>query len=206
MSSARLRKGCTEHDTERAEGVVLAGGAGRRVHGRDKGLLTVGGQPSALLIARRLAHCCDRVFISANRNRQAYCDLGVGPVVKDLRAGHRGPLAGLEAVRPLLRAPLVVVAPCDLPELEHDVPAALLAGLRANPDLDAVYERRQAVSHYLLAGLRRRALCRISAQLDTGSGAVREWLATLNCAVLQLREPAAQHLRDRNAAEDWDEF
>ena len=64
----------------------------------------------------------------------------------------------------------------------------------------------QRLADTRLAGLRRRALCRISAQLDTGSGAVREWLATLNCAVLQLREPAAQHLRDRNAAEDWDEF
>ena len=206
MSSAPLRQGSREHDTERAEGVVLAGGAGRRVRGRDKGLLTVGGQPAALLIARRLAGCCDRVLISANRNRQAYRDLGVGPVVKDQRAGHRGPLAGLEAVRPLLRAPLVVVAPCDLPDLGEDVPAALLAVLRANRDLDAVYARSQAGSHYLLAGLRRRALCRISAQLDQGSGAVREWLASLNCAVLPLREPAANRLRDRNAAEDWDEF
>jgi len=206
MISARFRNTSRERDTDRVEGVVLAGGAGRRVHGRDKGLLTVRGQPAALHIARRLAGCCDRVLISANRNMQAYRDLGVGPVVADQRAGHRGPLAGLEAIRPLLRAPLIVVAPCDLPEVGSDVPAALLAALRADRSLDAVYARSGAGSHYLLAGLRRRALCSVSTQLDAGSGAVRQWLATLNTAVLSLSGDPAPDLRDRNAPQDWEEL
>lgn len=206
MMSARFRNGSLEVDTDRVDGVVLAGGAGRRVHGRDKGLLSVRGQPAALLVARRLAGCCDRVLISANRNTQAYRNLGVGPVVADQRTGHRGPLAGLEAIRPLLRTPLIVVAPCDLPEVGEDVPAALLAVLRADRSLDAVYARSGAGSHYLLAGLRRRALCSISARLDAGSGAVRQWLATLNTAVLSLREDAGEQLRDRNAPQDWEEL
>ncbi|MEE4108438.1 MAG: molybdenum cofactor guanylyltransferase [Halieaceae bacterium] len=204
MSGAGPGEESRERGTDRAEGVVLAGGAGRRVHGRDKGLLTVGAQPAALLVARRLADCCDRVLISANRNRQAYRDLGVGPVVADQRSGHRGPLAGLEAVRPLLRQPLVLVAPCDLPDLPGDVPAALLTVLRGDRKLDAVYAHSAAGHHYLLAALRLRALCGVSAQLDSGGGAVRDWLATLNTAVLPLGGDPVAGLRDRNAPQDWE--
>lgn len=195
-----------ERCVDRVEGVLLAGGAGRRVHGRDKGLLTIADQPAALLVARQLASCCDRVLISANRNRQVYRGLGIGPVVADSRSGHAGPLAGLEAVRPLLRAPLVLVAPCDMPDLRTDILTELLAVLRADRNLDAVYARSEAGSHYLLTALRRHALCGISAQLDADTPAVRQWLATLNSAALPLTRVAGAGLRDRNAPQDWEEL
>jgi len=206
MNGARLGEERGARSSDRVDGVVLAGGAGRRVHGRDKGLLTVAGQPAALLVARCLASCCDRVLVSANRNLEIYRGLGIGPVVADLRAEHRGPLAGLEAIRPMLRRPIVLVAPCDVPDLQPDVPAALLAALRADRELDAVYARSETGSHYLLAALRRQALCSISARLDSGDGAARSWLATLNTGTLPLRGATQAGLCDRNTARDWKEF
>ena len=47
------------HGKPAPAGLVLCGGAGRRVGGRDKGLLTVNGTPAVVLAARLLLLPCD---------------------------------------------------------------------------------------------------------------------------------------------------
>jgi molybdenum cofactor guanylyltransferase len=101
-------------------GVVLAGGASRRM-GRDKTLLTVRGETLAAHAARRLLGVCARVVV-ADAGR------GLLPGLPSLRDGAgRGPAAGiLGAAAEWPGRPLLVLA-CDLP----GVPVALLAELAA---------------------------------------------------------------------------
>ena len=74
-------------------GIVLAGGAGSRVGGADKGLLPLGGRPLVEHVLERLRPQCDRLLIVANRNLDDYARYA--PVLHDDNEGHAGPLAGL---------------------------------------------------------------------------------------------------------------
>src|SRR5215212_8394605 len=77
-------------------GVILAGGQGRRMDGRDKALLPLAGRPLIGHILERLAPQVDRVVINANGNAVRFAAFGL-PVVADPRETFEGPLAGILA-------------------------------------------------------------------------------------------------------------
>lgn len=116
-------------------GVILAGGAGRRMGGVDKGLVELAGRPLARHVLDALAPQVDAVLVSANRNAFEYRKLGCA-VVGDGEGGggedYRGPLAGMLGGMKKAAAPLALFVPCDAPFL----PADLAARLRAAGDCD----------------------------------------------------------------------
>ncbi len=115
--------------SEPVTGLVLAGGAGRRVGGADKGLLDYRGRPLVVHVIERLAPQVATLIISANRNLDVYRRLGY-PVIADASAdqlGRLGPLAGIAAGLAACTTPWLVVCPCDGPHLPTDLVARLLA-------------------------------------------------------------------------------
>ncbi|MBL8445844.1 MAG: molybdenum cofactor guanylyltransferase [Zoogloeaceae bacterium] len=112
-------------------GLILAGGAGRRMGGRDKGLALLDGIPLAARVLARLAPQVREVLISANRNARDYSALGV-PVVCDRLPGFVGPLAGLDAG--FAAAPAdsswIATCPCDAPFLPQNLVGRLLAAVQ----------------------------------------------------------------------------
>jgi molybdenum cofactor guanylyltransferase len=76
---------------ERIAGLVLAGGAARRMGGGDKPLLEVGGQP---MLARVIAALgVTPIAISANGDPARFAEFGL-PVLPDGDFAGQGPLAG----------------------------------------------------------------------------------------------------------------
>lgn len=104
-------------------GVVLAGGAGRRMGGQDKGFVMWRGEPLILNALRRLAGL-PQVLISANRSLARYRALGY-EVVVDERDDYQGPLAGLRAAFRQASHPWVLSVPVDTPCLPADLVARL---------------------------------------------------------------------------------
>jgi molybdopterin-guanine dinucleotide biosynthesis protein A len=76
-------------------GLVLAGGAGRRMGGVDKALLDLGGRPLASCAADALRPACGAVALSANGDPARFRPLGL-PVLADRTPGL-GPLGGVAA-------------------------------------------------------------------------------------------------------------
>ena len=76
-------------------GVILAGGAGTRVGGADKGLLSLCGRPLIEHVLDALRPQCEALLIVANRNHNQYSHSAT--VVGDEQKGHAGPLAGIIA-------------------------------------------------------------------------------------------------------------
>ena len=85
---------CDNNNGYTVSAVILAGGAGRRVQGQDKGWLELAGTPLIKHVLQRLQPQCQTILISANRNVEAYRALGY-PVLPDLVSDYAGPLAGI---------------------------------------------------------------------------------------------------------------
>ncbi len=115
-------------------GVVLAGGASRRM-GADKALIEVGGRPMVVRVADALrAAGCDPVVVQGgDRDRIGALGLTVWP---DAQPGA-GPVAALSSILERLDRP-VVIAACDLPDLDDITLATVIAEAAAHPELVAV--------------------------------------------------------------------
>jgi molybdopterin-guanine dinucleotide biosynthesis protein A len=115
---------------ERTTAVILCGGAGRRVGGADKPLLTLGGRPVLEWVLDRITPQVADVVISANRNLTRY--RAYGPVVTDDAPGHNGPLAGVLAAARVIKSPWMLVCPGDAPRLPADLLQRLAAAAAAH--------------------------------------------------------------------------
>lgn len=163
----------TQCQEESVTGVVLAGGAGRRMGGADKGLLLLGGRPLAQIALDRLRPQVQRLAVSANRNRDAYAAMGV-PVIPDGLEGFQGPLAGLLAALESAETPLVACVPCDAPGFPADLVVRLreAMGMRA----DAAYAVAAGRSHPVFCLVRSRLAASLRAHLSRGGRRVEKWL------------------------------
>ncbi len=112
-------------------GLILAGGRGSRMGGKDKGLLTLGNRPAVEYLLDGLAPQTDTLMISANRNIDRYQQYG-HPVVRDAQADFSGPLAGLLAALQHCNTGYLLCVPCDAPLLGPDFSIRMCAALQAS--------------------------------------------------------------------------
>lgn len=145
-------------------GLILAGGAGRRMGGQDKGWLSWHGMP---LVQHAVACLQDQVaelLISANRHLADYAALGF-PVLADETPDYRGPLMGLRQGLAAARQPWLLSVPVDAPRLpddlvphlwaQHEVAPLVLARTPGGPQPVVCLCRRDLLPHlesYLAAG------------------------------------------------------
>jgi molybdenum cofactor guanylyltransferase len=109
-------------------GLVLAGGRGTRMGGVDKGLQMHLGVPLAKYALERLRPQVGALLLNANRNLDAYRDMGA-PVWPDELAQFPGPLAGMLAGLEHCSTPYLATVPCDTPNFPADLVARLAADL-----------------------------------------------------------------------------
>lgn len=162
---------------ETITGLVLAGGLGRRMGGRDKGLQSFRGRPMVAWAIERLAPQVDAIIINANQNLESYAAFG-HPVVSDRIEGFAGPLAGLQAGLLAAQTPLLVTAPCDSPFLPDDLVARLHAALVADSAQLAVAKTGDQ-AHPVFSLVRREVLASLTEFLEGGGRKIDAWYAAL---------------------------
>ncbi|MDR0587494.1 MAG: molybdenum cofactor guanylyltransferase [Burkholderiales bacterium] len=108
--------------------VILAGGMGRRMMNRDKGLILFQGRPLIAQVIERIRPQADHLIINANRHLEEYRAYGY-PVVPDLTPDFSGPLSGLLAGLTHARTDWVITVPCDAPFLPLDLASRLTAAI-----------------------------------------------------------------------------
>ena len=160
--------------------LILAGGAGRRVGGVDKGLLPFENMPLVEHVVRRLRGEVATLLISCNRNLDVYAALA-DDIVTDQRPDFAGPLAGIEAAIPLVHSGFLLLAPCDTPRLPANLGARLLAALSDDSSAGISYAHDGVRDQYLCAMLRRQVLGTLSEALEGGTRAVRHWYGRHRC-------------------------
>lgn len=165
-------------------GVVLAGGRGSRMGGRDKGLLEYGGRTLVEHQLELLRPQVGALLISANRNLDRYAAYGV-PVIRDSSADFPGPLAGMLAALRAARTPWVVCVACDTLGLPGSLVARLLASA-TEENRSAAYVADADGPQYTVCALRTTLADPLDAALRNGRRAVREFLHAQHavCSVL----------------------
>lgn len=154
-------------------GCILAGGAGRRLDGADKGFVELAGRPLFVHVLERFRPQVDDVIVSANRNQeryQHYC----AEVIADEMDGYAGPLAGFAAALSATTTPLLVTTPCDSPFIPTDMVDKLWQALvddEADVSVVCTDARRQPVFALMRTELRASLL----SYLEAGERKINTW-------------------------------
>ena len=113
-------------------GIVLAGGRGSRMGGRNKGLVQVNGQPLVAYAAANLHPHVQQLLVNTNSDADRYRRLGF-EVIDDGAFAWQGPLAGILAGVRAATTPFVAISACDQLALPETVYPHLLEAAQLNP-------------------------------------------------------------------------
>jgi molybdenum cofactor guanylyltransferase len=190
-----------EYPRDAVTGLVLAGGASRRMGGEDKGLADLAGRPMLEYVLDALRPQVGSILISANRNRDRYSAYGC-PVVADGLENHPGPLAGVASALQHLATDYLLVVPCDAPLLVADLARRLHAACVATGAEAAVASDGLRVQPVFLM-LRVTVAPGLQSYLAGGGRKVDAWLQQLHLAqvdfsdepdcFVNVNEPADRH-------------
>ena len=195
MNSLNMKRSVT--------GVILAGGRGRRLGGRDKGLVTVQGRPLIEQAIAAFAPQVSEVIINANRNISLYERYGY-PVVADVLPDCPGPLAGMLTGLRHARHDDVVVVPCDALSLPPDLVERLYQALvREQAAACTVYDGERL--HPVHAWLNRRLAASLERYLRSGRRKVEDWMREQRLALADFSD-SSQSFRNLNTVEDLEGF
>jgi len=166
-------------------GLILAGGAARRMGGGDKALLPLAGRPLLAHVVDRLAPQVGELALGANGDPARFAGFGLA-VIADREPGQ-GPLAGLLAGLDWsagLGAPALVTAAVDTPFLPHDLVARLRAaagpaGIAIAAAAGGAGPERHPTAGLWPVGLR----ATLRGDLAAGERRLGAWAAAQGCAL-----------------------
>lgn len=165
--------------------IVLCGGRGRRVGGRDKPLLCYRGRQLIASVTDALKGTVAGVLVSANRNLDAYARFGT--VIRD-EVPNGGPLAGIASCLQRCSTPYAFVCPGDAPDLEAAVVVRLANALTDDVAITVAHDGQRRQHLHMM--LRRDVGPTIRAYLSSGRRSVWQWLATQRVAEVDLSDLA----------------
>lgn len=154
--------------------LILSGGRGMRMQGRDKGLVHWHGSTLVEWVHRQVRCLTRELIISCNRNAAAYRPLA-DVLVTDAEGDYQGPLAGIYRGLQAMTTEWLMVVPCDMPRIDRAMLTALYrCALRSGgrPVMAMQGEHEQP----LLCVLPRRALVAVEDAWHAGQRSpVRLW-------------------------------
>ncbi|CAM3522744.1 molybdenum cofactor guanylyltransferase MobA [Halomonas sp. AOP12-C2-37] len=164
--------------TQELTGMILAGGEGRRMGGRDKGLEPFAGLPLVAHAVKRLEGQVGELLINANRNADAYrffADRVIADlVIEGADEGFKGPLMGIYSGLRAAKTPWLLIVPCDSPALSDDLVARLVAGI-GDHDIGVAFDGERL--HPVVALLRTSLADDLAAVLAEGERKIDRWYA-----------------------------
>lgn len=176
--------------------LILAGGQGRRMQGRDKGLISWQGQPLIAHICAATADDAGELLISCNRNTERYAQYG--RTICDSLPDFPGPLAGLLSGLEAANYPQVLLLPCDNPQPPSDLYQRLSAAA-ADSGIRFAYDGER--DQYLYALINRSELASLRDYLASGRRSVKGWYAERGAVAVDFAD-RRENFRNINLGED----
>lgn len=185
-------------------GIVLAGGAGRRM-GRDKAALDIGGVPLLRHVVARLRTVAHDVTVVGPQTLES---LNVpARIVPDEIPGY-GPVAGLMTGLRAVESEWAVAVACDMPLLSPALLDRMCKRARIAREADVIVVETARGFEPLHAVYRRTALPIAEDYIDAGHHSMRGLLAALRCEVVPRElvatlDPHGRSWFNANTPDDW---
>lgn len=159
--------------------LILAGGEGNRMGGKDKGLVACEGRPFIDHVIGRIAPQVSHIAISANRNLEEYAARSPHIFTDARQWQGLGPLAALctsASDIQLAKADWLLVVPCDTLRLPENLVKTFQLAAQRSPLCSAFYAQTGIQPHYSIMFLRPQLLPSSIAYLNAGMRTIRGWL------------------------------
>lgn len=163
-------------ETINISGGILAGGAGARFGGADKGWVEFQNRPLIQWTLDALRPQVDEVLISANRHLDRYAALGARVLPDTTPTSCEGPFAGMTQLLRAAAQDWLLCVPCDALLLPIDLAVAMLAHVRSE-DADIAVLTDESGIHPTFCLLRTALAADAQTAFDQGERAPRRWFA-----------------------------
>ena len=181
--------------------VILAGGKGRRMDGKDKGLVDFVNRPLIEYVIDAIKPQVETIILNANRNQEQYSQYGY-PVISDALLDYQGPLAGFISALKSSTTSHIATLPCDGPFLPKDLVERLILALTDSDAEIAVAhdgDRMQPVYSLIPTTL----INSLNSFLDTGERKIDLWYKQHRVALADFSD-CPETFRNINTAEQRD--
>ena len=186
-------------DPAHVTAAILAGGAGSRLGGCDKGLEPLAGKPLIAHVLAALESQAGRVLICINRNEARYATYA--PTLRDTQNTFCGPLAGIAGALAACATDWLLTVPVDCPR----PPPHLAARQRAGAGACAAVANDGTRTQPLFA-LYRRELAASAASALATDAPVWRWQQEIGAREVAFADCAAAfaNLNERPEFERWE--
>ena len=133
--------------------VIIAGGKGKRMGGKEKALVNLLDRPLISYIIEKVSGKAAPIALNINTNFEKFKKFGY-EILEDPIKGHLGPLVGVLASlnwARKLNQKWVLTLPCDTPFLPKDLVESLIKAKNENIDLDLVVAKSRGFNHPTIA-------------------------------------------------------
>ena len=133
--------------------VILAGGKGRRMGGKEKALINLLDRPLISYVLEKISGKTAPIALNINTNFEKFKNFGY-EILEDPIKGHLGPLVGILASLNWAKnidKKWVLTLPCDTPFLPLNLIESLVKVKNKNPDVDLVVAKSRGFNHPVIA-------------------------------------------------------
>ncbi|MDB9869565.1 molybdenum cofactor guanylyltransferase MobA [Alphaproteobacteria bacterium] len=133
--------------------VILAGGKGRRMGGKDKALIPLLDRPLLSYVLESISGYVAPIALNINTNLDKFSEFGY-EIIEDPIKGHLGPLAGILASlnwARQLNQKWVMTLPCDTPFLPKNIVKEMIKLKNKELDVDLVVAQSKGYNHPVIA-------------------------------------------------------
>ena len=155
--------------------IILAGGQGRRLGGKNKGLLNIKGETFVARLLSNLSTQTKTQIISANNDIVQYQQLN-RTVIQDENDNYQGPLSGIISCQEEIRTDLILTLPCDSPLVPLNLTKKLLSSYNQNAQtrLCVVHDGERRQNLFML--FHRDLLQNMQQYFQSGERKVQNWI------------------------------
>ena len=133
--------------------VILAGGKGRRMGGKEKALIRLLDRPLLSYVLEKVSGKVAPIALNINTNFDDFQKFGY-KIIKDPIKGHLGPLAGILASlnwAKEINQDWVLTLPCDTPFLPKNLVQSMVEAKNKTPKVDLVVAKSRGFNHPVIA-------------------------------------------------------